>query len=78
VTAAVAVVLAVAFAAALAAAAAAGRRLLRWRRLQRRLACASAEVAAAMADGRLARATGEALLQHLEGLRRERGAARRS
>mgnify|MGYP001052829607 CR=1 FL=1 len=70
-TAAVGVLLAV----ALAAAAIAGRRLLRWRRLQRRLARTSAEVAAAMADGRLPRATGEVLLQHLEGLRRERTAA---
>jgi hypothetical protein len=71
VTVAVAVVVAV----ALATAAIAGRRLLRWWRLQRRLARASAEVAAAMADGRLPRTTGEVLLQHIEGLRRERAAA---
>lgn len=70
-TAAVAVVLA----AALATAAVTGRPFLRWWRLQRRLARAAAEVAAAMADGRVPRATGEALLQHLEGLRRERTAA---
>lgn len=72
-TAAVTVVLAT----VLAAAAIAGRRLLRRWRLQRRLARAAAEVAVAMADGRLPRATGEVLLQHLEGLRRERSAAGR-
>ncbi len=42
----------------------------RWK-WRRQLAGSEAEVAAAMADGRLSRATGEALLQHLEGLRRE-------
>lgn len=41
----------------------------RFRRL-RRLDRAWADVIEAMADGRLAAATGEALLQHLEGLRR--------
>ena len=40
----------------------------RWR-WRRRLIQAESEVAAAMADGRLHRATGEAMLQHLEGLR---------
>ena len=42
----------------------------RWR-WRRRLIQAEAEVAAAMADGRLQQPTGEALLQHLEGLRRQ-------
>lgn len=42
------------------------------RRLQtRRLERCEADVAAAIADGRLTRATGEAVLQHLEGARRE-------
>jgi hypothetical protein len=41
----------------------------RFRRL-RRLEKATGEVSRAMADGRLAAATGEALLQHLDGLRR--------
>ena len=57
------------------AAAAAGLTYLRpyarrWR-WRRRLIQAEGEVAAAMADGRLQRATGEAMLQHLEGLRRQ-------
>jgi hypothetical protein len=42
------------------------RRLRRLRRLER----AQAAVAEAMADGRLTAATGEVLLQHLDGLRR--------
>jgi len=42
------------------------RRFRRLRRLER----AEAGVAKAMADGRLSAATGEALLQHLDGLRR--------
>ena len=48
-----------------------GRRRFRRRRQIRRLESAEYEVAAAVDDGRLARQTGEALLQHLEGLRRE-------
>lgn len=44
-------------------------RLRRWR-MVRRLKGAELEVADAVADGRLARVTGETLLQHLEGLRR--------
>ena len=51
-----------------------GALVLRWlvrrfRRL-RRLERAAAGVSGAMADGRLAATTGEALLQHLDGLRR--------
>ena len=42
------------------------RRFRRLRRLER----AEAGVVEAMADGRLSAATGEALLQHLDGLRR--------
>ena len=42
------------------------RRLRRLRRLER----AEARVSEAMADGRLAASAGEALLQHLDGLRR--------
>lgn len=42
------------------------RRFRRLRRLER----AEAGVAEAMADGRLSATTGEALLQHLDGLRR--------
>jgi len=41
----------------------------RFRRL-RRLEGATGAVSRAMADGRLAAGTGEALLQHLDGLRR--------
>jgi hypothetical protein len=54
-----------------AAAAAVGLRgrLRRWRTV-RRLKRAELEVEDAVADGRLARVTGETLLQHLEGLRR--------
>lgn len=37
----------------------------------RRLEACEASVEKAVADGRLSSATGEALLQHLEGLRRE-------
>jgi len=44
---------------------------LRRRRRVRRLEDSEAGVAKSVADGRLPRATGEALLQHLEGLRRE-------
>ncbi len=46
------------------------RGLVRRFRLLRRLDRAEAAVAEAIADGRLAVATGEAALQHLEGLRR--------
>jgi hypothetical protein len=46
------------------------RGLIRRLRLLRRLDRAEGEVAEAMADGRLATPTGEALLQHLDGLRR--------
>ena len=46
-------------------------RWLRRRRRMGRLESAENEVAAALDDGRLARQTGEALLQHLDGLRRE-------
>ncbi|MCG6948665.1 MAG: hypothetical protein LJE93_07120 [Acidobacteria bacterium] len=44
--------------------------LLRRIRLARRLERAEGRVEEAMADGRLAAATGEALMQHLDGLRR--------
>jgi hypothetical protein len=47
------------------------RPLFRRRRWCRQLLAAGSEVQAAMADGRIAADTGEALLQHLEGLRRE-------
>jgi hypothetical protein len=46
------------------------RGLFRRIRLLRRLDRAEAVVAEAIADGRLATSSGEALLQHLEGLRR--------
>ena len=46
------------------------RGLVRRLRLLRRLERAESVVADAMADGRLATSTGEALLQHLDGLRR--------
>ena len=46
------------------------RGVFRRLRLLRRLDRAESVVANAMADGRLATSTGEALLQHLEGLRR--------
>jgi len=49
------------------------RRVLRRRRWVRRLERAEKGVAAAVADGRIASLTGEALLQHLEGLRRVAG-----
>jgi hypothetical protein len=52
------------------------RRWAHRRRLRRQLADAESEVAAAVREGRLEATTGEALLQHLEGLRREAGAAR--
>lgn len=46
------------------------RGLFRRMRLLRRLDRAEAVVAEAIADGRLATSSGEALLQHLDGLRR--------
>jgi hypothetical protein len=46
------------------------RPILRRRRRVRRLEASEASVAKAVVDGRLPRATGEVLLQHLEGLRR--------
>lgn len=46
------------------------RRLVRRFRRIRRLERATAGVSRAMADGRLAATTGEALRQHLDGLRR--------
>jgi hypothetical protein len=58
-------------AAAVVGAAAIIRRAIRRHRRVRRLEHAEAAVAAAMADGRMSTATGQALLQHLEGLRRE-------
>jgi hypothetical protein len=57
--------------AAAAIAAAAGWRILRRLRRVRRVERAEASVARSLAEGRLSRATGEVLLQHLEGLRRE-------
>ena len=60
-----------AWVAAAAAVAALAVPFLRRRRRVRRLENSEASVAKAVADGRLPRATGEALLQHLEGLRRE-------
>lgn len=47
------------------------RPFLRRRRLVRRLLRSEASVAKAVSDGRVSKATGEMLLQHLEGLRRE-------
>ncbi len=51
-----------------------GALVLRWlvRRFRRirRLECATVSISRAMADGRLAATTGEALMQHLDGLRR--------
>ena len=47
------------------------RPILRRRRLVLRLLRSEASVAKAVADGRVSKATGEMLLQHLEGLRRE-------
>ena len=55
----------------LAASAVIVRKRIRCRRRIRLLENAEFEVSAALDDGRLARGTGEALLQHLEGLRRE-------
>jgi len=46
------------------------RRAIRRHRWTRRLEKAEVGVAAAVADGRMLAVTGEALLQHLEGLRR--------
>jgi len=48
-----------------------GRGLLRRHRWVRRLERSESGVEAAVVEGRLAAATGEALMQHLEGLRRE-------
>jgi hypothetical protein len=60
--------------AGLSAAVAAGalvlRGIVRRLRLMRRLDRAASAIADAMADGRLSTASGEALLQHLDGLRR--------
>jgi hypothetical protein len=64
-------VVAVVFAAAAFGAARIIRHAIRRHRRIRRLERAEATVAAAVADGRMATATGQALLQHLEGLRRE-------
>lgn len=47
------------------------RPILRRRRLVRRLLLSEARVAKAVSDGRVSKDTGEMLLQHLEGLRRE-------
>jgi len=49
------------------------RRAVRRYRRVRRLEHAEVSVAAAVADGRMSTATGQALLQHLEGLRRVSG-----
>jgi hypothetical protein len=49
------------------------RGLARRLRLLRQIERAEAAVAGAVADGRLSTATGEAALQHLEGLRRACG-----
>jgi len=54
-----------------AVAAVVGRRLVRRHRWVRRLERSELGVEAGVAEGRLAAATGEALMQHLEGLRRE-------
>jgi hypothetical protein len=43
---------------------------LKRRRWRRQLQAAACEVEVAMADGRIAAETGEALLQHLDGLHR--------
>jgi hypothetical protein len=51
----------------------AGRVLLARRRWRRRISEAEREVADAVQDGRMAATTGEAVLQHLEGLRRDCG-----
>ncbi len=47
------------------------RRAIRRHRRIRRLVRAEETVALAVSDGRISTATGQALLQHLEGLRRE-------
>jgi len=57
--------------AAAAVAAVVGRRLVRRHRWVRRLERSEFGVEAGVAEGRLAAATGEALMQRLEGLRRE-------
>jgi len=54
-----------------AVAAVVGRRVVRRHRWVRRLDQSEFRVEAGVAEGRLAAATGEALMQHLEGLRRE-------
>jgi hypothetical protein len=48
-----------------------GRRLVRRHRWVRRLEQSAIGVEAGVAEGRLRATTGEALMQHLEGLRRE-------
>lgn len=63
--------------AAASAAAALRGAVRRWRTV-RRLERVETEVAAAVAEGRLGRPTGEALLQHLEGLRRSIAGGRES
>ena len=63
--------MAVLLAAASAFAAAVGRRMVRRHRWVRRLERSELGVETGVAEGRLATATGEALMQHLEGLRRE-------
>ena len=54
-----------------AVAAVVGRRLVRRHRWVRRLEQSAIGVEAGVAEGRLRATTGEALMQHLEGLRRE-------
>jgi hypothetical protein len=54
-----------------AVAAVVGRRVVRRHRWVRCLEQSEFRVEAGVAEGRLAAATGEALMQHLEGLRRE-------
>jgi hypothetical protein len=64
------VVLAVVLVVAAAVGGAIVRRVIRRYRRIRLLARAEDSVAAAVSDGRMSTATGQALLQHLEGLRR--------
>jgi hypothetical protein len=63
--------MAVLLVAASAVAAAVGRRVVRRHRWVRRLEWSELGVETGVAEGRLAADTGEALMQHLEGLRRE-------
>jgi hypothetical protein len=63
--------MAVLLVAASAVAAAVGRRVVRRHRWVRRLERSELGVETGVAEGRLAADTGEALMQHLEGLRRE-------